>query len=260
MLEDLSNKNSVDRRILEQFLAIELQIARSRDYCPNGVQVEGRSQIKRLVTGVTACQALLDEAVKLQADAVLVHHGYFWRGEDMRIIGQKYKRVKTLLTHDISLFAYHLPLDMHPVVGNNAQLARVLNFSATGRFGEDDLGWLGNIDLSQIGTIGNLAKHIEEKLGRAPTVIGDLDQKLGSIAWCTGAAQNMLGQAIDAGASVYISGEISEPTVHLARESNVAYLACGHHATERYGVQALGEMIEKQFGIEHIYVDIDNPV
>lgn len=253
-------KNSVDRKMLEQFLANELEIARVRDYCPNGVQVEGRNEIKRIVSGVTACQALLDEAVKLQADAILVHHGYFWRGEDMRVIGQKWKRLHTLLTHNISLFAYHLPLDMHPQLGNNAQLALKLNLQEKSRFGDDDLAWMGEMTLPHIKTVGDLAKHIELKLGRKPTVIGDEHQNLADIAWCTGAAHSMLGQAIDAGASVFISGEISEPTVHLARESNVAYLACGHHATERYGVQALGEMLAAQFNIEHIFVDIDNPV
>ena len=253
-------RNTVNRSALEQFLASELQIARFRDYCPNGVQVEGRNEIKRIISGVTACQALLEEAVKLKADAILVHHGYFWRGEDMRVIGQKYKRLKTLLENDISLFAYHLPLDMHPIVGNNAQLAKELDLQMTSRFGDDEIIWMGNTSQESIKTVGDLASHIEKKLGRAPMLIGDANQLLGNIAWCTGAAQNMLGQAIDAGATVYISGEISEPTVHLARESNVAYLACGHHATERYGVQALGELIEKQFGIEHIYVDINNPV
>lgn len=280
MIQEMNNKSAdhafVNRHILEQFLATELQIARVRDYCPNGVQVEGRSEIKRLVSGVTACQALLDEAVKLGADAVLVHHGYFWRGEDMRVIGQKYKRLKTLIKHDMSLFAYHLPLDMHPTLGNNAQLAKVLGLEETGRFGDDDLGWLGQLatnsavaDLAAslttpittpITTVGDLATHIAKKLGRVPTVIGDAQQLLGTVAWCTGAAHSMLPQAIDAGATVFLSGEISEPTVHLAKESNVAYLACGHHATERYGVQALGNLIQKQFGTEHIYVDIDNPV
>jgi dinuclear metal center YbgI/SA1388 family protein len=253
-------KNTVNRGELEQFLASELQIARFRDYCPNGVQVEGRNEIKRIISGVTACQALLEEAVRLKADAILVHHGYFWRGEDMRVIGQKHKRLKILLENDISLFAYHLPLDMHPIVGNNAQLAKKLDLQMSSRFGEDDIIWMGNSQLESLKTVGDLANHIINKLGRAPMLIGDANQLLGNIAWCTGAAQSMLGQAIDAGANVYISGEISEPTVHLARESNVAYLACGHHATERYGVQALGELIEKQFGIEHIYVDINNPV
>lgn len=253
-------RKSVERNVLAQFLANELQVARFRDYCPNGLQVEGRREIKRIISGVTACQALLDEAVRLQADAILVHHGYFWRGEDMRVVGQKFQRLKTLIENDISLFAYHLPLDSHPVMGNNAQLAKLFGFEVTGRFGEDDLGWLGKWSETASASAGDVATRISNKLGREALLIGNADQPVTTIAWCSGAAQNMLNAAIDAGACIYISGEISEPTVHLARESGVAYLACGHHASERYGVQALGQCIAQQFGIEHQFVDIDNPV
>lgn len=253
-------RKSVERSALTQFLANELQVARFRDYCPNGLQVEGRNEIKRIVSGVTACQALLDEAVLREADAILVHHGYFWRGEDMRVIGPKFQRLKTLIEHGISLFAYHLPLDSHPVLGNNAQLAKLFGFEVCGRFGEDDLGWLGKSSAGQALNVGQLAALISSQLGRDALMIGDADQLVDTIAWCSGAAQNMLGAAIEAGASVYISGEISEPTVHLARESKVAYLACGHHASERYGVQALGQLIAQEFGIEHQFVDVHNPV
>lgn len=252
--------NSVNRDTLAQFLSTELQTARFRDYCPNGLQVEGRSEIKVLVSGVTASLALLEQATLLRADAVLVHHGYFWRGEDMRVIGQKHKRLKMLLESEISLFAYHLPLDAHPQMGNNVTLAAQLDLIPTSRFGEDDLGWIGQMENGLVLTVGELAKHIESKLGRKPLLVGDPDQLLGQVAWCTGAAQNMFGDAITAGASVYLSGEISESTVHLARESGVAYIACGHHATERYGVQALGRHIAQQFGVIHHFVDIDNPV
>lgn len=251
---------AIDRDELARHLANELQVARFRDYCPNGLQVEGRREIRRIVTGVTACQLLLDEAVRLQADAILVHHGYFWRGEDMRVIGQKYKRLKTLLDHDLSLIAYHLPLDSHPSMGNNAQLAQRLQLEVDGRFGDDEIGWLGRCSLPGVSMVSDFAHLVEQQLGRAPTVIGDLHQKVGRVAWCTGAAHSMLGNAIDAGATVFLSGEISEPIVHLARESGVAYLACGHHATERYGIQALGAYLQTQFGIEHHFVDIDNPV
>ncbi len=253
-------EKSVNRDVLAQYLATELQTARYRDYCPNGVQVEGRTEIKRIVSGVTANIALLEQAIYLGADAVLVHHGYFWRGEDMRVIGQKHQRLKLLLAHDLSLFAYHLPLDMHVELGNNAQLAMQLGLVPAARFGDDELGWLGTAGDPEIQTIGALALHIEHKLGRKPLLIGNPELALAQVAWCTGAAQNMFDQAISAGASVYLSGEISEPTVHLARESGVAYLSCGHHATERYGVQALGKKIAQQFGIEHHFVDIDNPV
>lgn len=253
-------EKSVNREVLAQYLATELQIARYRDYCPNGVQVEGRPEIKLIVSGVTASLALLEQALDAKADAVLVHHGYFWRGEDMRVIGQKQKRLKLLLENEISLFAYHLPLDMHPLMGNNAQLAQKFGIEPSSRFAEDDLGWIGRMNDAAIRTVGDLAAHIAQTLGRKPMLIGNPEQSLADVAWCSGAAQNLFDQAITAGASVYLSGEISEPTVHLARESGVAYLACGHHATERYGVQALGQHIAGRFGVAHQFIDIDNPV
>ena len=222
--------------------------------------MEGRREISTIVTGVTASLALLEAATKVGADAILVHHGYFWRGEDARVIKTKHARLKHLLTHDTNLFAYHLPLDGHSEFGNNAQLAVQLNLVPTGRFGEDDVGWLGKMVDSHRQTVGDLAQLIARQLNRTPTVIGDPAQALGVIAWCTGAAQNLLGDAIAAGAGVYVSGEISEPTVHLAREAGVAYIAAGHHATERYGVQALGRHLAERFGVQHHFIDIDNPV
>lgn len=249
--------SSVPRDAIDKHLAVTLDINRFRDYCPNGLQVEGRSQVRRLVTGVTANLALLEAAVGLGADMVMVHHGYFWRGEDPRVVGPRQRRLKLLLAHEISLFAYHLPLDAHPELGNNAQLAKRLGFEADGYFGEQDLGWLGR---SHVQTAGQLAEHVARALGRQPMLIGEPDQPIGRVAWCTGAAQNAMDSAIAAGATAYLSGEISEQTVHLARESGVAYLACGHHATERYGVQALGEHLAREFGITHHFVDIQNPV
>lgn len=254
------SRKMIARDELAGYLAGTLDITRFRDYCPNGVQVEGRAQIGKIVTGVTASVALLEAAIAQEADAILVHHGYFWRGEDMRVIGQKHKRLKLLLTHDMNLFAYHLPLDMHPEFGNNVQLAKRLGLRAESRFGDDALGWLGTADDAGIDTVGALADRVAQRLGRTPLMIGNSAQKLGKIGWCTGAAQSMLGDAVAAGATVYLSGEISEPTVHLAREAGVAYLACGHHATERYGVQALGEHLAATFGITHTFIDIDNPV
>jgi len=253
-------QGKIDRDELAKYLARTLDITRFRDFCPNGLQVEGRTEIKTLVSGVTASMALLQAALEKDADAILVHHGYFWRGEDMCVIGQKHQRLKTLLTHDVNLFAYHLPLDMHAEFGNNAQLAARLGLQAESRFGEDDLGWLGRATNPALATVGDLALEIEKRLQRKPLLIGDPAQKLGQVGWCTGAAQSLLGDAIAAGAQVYLSGEISEPTVHLARESGVAYLACGHHATERYGVQALGEHLARSFGLQHHFIDIDNPV
>ena len=252
-------KKSIDRDELVRFLEQELQVSKFRDYCPNGMQVEGRQSIHKIVTGVTASLALIEAAIDCNADAIIVHHGYFWRGEDPRVIGQKHKRLKQLLKHDISLMAYHLPLDAHPTLGNNAQLALKLGLDLKGKFGEENLACLGVAD-SSIETLEQLSAHIELCLGRTPLVIGNAQQNIGTVAWCTGAAHSMLPQAIEAGATVFISGEISEPTVHLARESGVAYMACGHHATERYGVQALGEFISVNLGIEHQFVDIANPV
>ncbi len=254
------SRGSIHRDDFAKYLEQTLDINRFRDYCPNGLQVEGRPEIKKLVTGVTASLALLEAGVEHGADAILVHHGYFWRGEDARVIGPKHRRLKLLLGHDINLFAYHLPLDMHPEFGNNAQLASRLELAADGRFGENDLGWLGVPMQPSLKAVGDLARVVEERLGRAPLVIGDPAQRLGRVGWCTGAAHSMLGDAIAAGATVYLSGEISEPTVHLAREAGVAYLACGHHATERFGVQALGGHLAQQFGIEHTFIDIPNPV
>lgn len=254
------NLQTICRDELANYLEQTLDITRFRDYCPNGLQVEGRPEIRMLVSGVSASMALVDAAIAANADAILVHHGYFWRGEDARIVGPKHKRMKALLGKDINLFAYHLPLDMHPQLGNNAQLAQQLSLVESGRFGEDGIGWLGRVSDEAVTTVGELARHVELRLGRRPLVIGDPAQPVGKIGWCTGAAQNLLGDAISAGASVYLSGEVSEPTVHLAREAGVAYLACGHHATERYGVRALGEHLAERFGITHLFIDIDNPV
>lgn len=254
------NQGSVNRDNFAKYLEQTLDITRFRDYCPNGLQVEGRPLIKKLVTGVTASLALIEAALEADADAILVHHGYFWRGEDARVVGPKHKRLKALLTNDINLLAYHLPLDMHPEYGNNVQLALHLGLVADGRFGEGDLGWLGVASDAGLKTVGDLARMVEARLGRAPLLIGNAAQTLGRLGWCTGAAQNMLADAIAAGASAYLSGEISEPTVHLAREAGVAYLACGHHATECFGVQALGEHLAAHFGIEHCFIDVANPV
>lgn len=254
------NRKSVNRDDLAKYLAQALDINRFRDYCPNGMQVEGRVGIETIVTGVTASLALIEAAIEVNADAILVHHGYFWRGEDARIVGPKQRRLKLLLTRDINLFAYHLPLDMHPELGNNAQLGRQLGLEPRGRFGEDGLGWLGMPKDPKVKTVGDLVCVVERELGRVPLLIGDREQPLGSVGWCTGAAQNLLGDAIAAGATVYLSGEISEPTVHLARETGVAYLACGHHATERYGIQALGRHLAETYGLAHHFIDVANPV
>lgn len=248
----------MQRKELDAYLDQYLEVAKFRDYCPNGLQVEGRSHVQRLVTGVTASLALLEAAVDASADAVLVHHGYFWRGEDPRIVGTRRRRIALLLTNEINLYAFHLPLDAHPEVGNNAALARALGLAPAGRFGEHDLGWYG--ELPDGVALEDLASRIEERLQRKPLVIGEPSRRIKRIAWCTGAAQGYLEDAARLGVDAYLSGEISEQTVHFARESGVAYIAAGHHATERYGVQALGAHLAARFGLAHTFVDIDNPV
>jgi len=220
--------------------------------------VEGRTGIACLVTGVTASQALIDAAIARGADAILVHHGYFWRGEDARITGIRRRRLAALLGAEINLFAYHLPLDAHPELGNNAQLGRLCGWSASGRFGEQDLGWLGELPTET--RLADFAASLGRALARPAQVIGDGGRCLRRIAWCSGGAQGYFEAAIERGADVFVSGEISEATVHLARESGVAYVAAGHHATERYGVQALGRHLADHFDISVEFVDIDNPV
>ena len=255
----------IPRHELDAWLTTTLQPGRFRDYCPNGLQVEGRSHISHIVTGVTASQALIEAAVARDADAILVHHGWFWKNENPCIVGPKHHRLSALLASDINLFAYHLPLDAHPEWGNNAQLARVMDWApdiqpdgTPRRCGPEDLVWLGAP--THECTVGELAADIARRLKRKPLVIGDHDRTVRHLAWCTGAAQGMMDAAVEAGADCYVSGEISEPTVHLARETGRAYISAGHHATERYGVQALGAAIEAQFGIRCTFVDIDNPV
>ncbi len=243
---------------LVEYLDGLLEPGKFRDYCPNGLQVEGRPAVRRVVAGVTASQALLDAAVACDADAILVHHGYFWKGEDARVTGLRKRRLGTLLAHDINLLAYHLPLDAHPVLGNNAQLASRLGWQPDGRFGEQDIAWLGRSTDQE--DAFSLAARVSRVLGREPLLVGGSARPVRRIAWCSGGAQGYFEQAIALGVDAYISGEISEQTVHLARESGVAYLACGHHATERYGVQALAAHLAENCGLDCRFVDIDNPV
>jgi dinuclear metal center YbgI/SA1388 family protein len=249
---------SMRRDELRDYLGTLLEVDRFRDYCPNGLQVEGRAELRRVICGVTASQALLDEAVRLRADAVLVHHGWFWRGEDGRVVGIRKRRMATLLGQDINLFAYHLPLDAHGEFGNNAQLAQRLGWQVDGRFGEQDIGFVGRP--TEPATAGQIAKSLDDLLGRPPLLIGRLDRPVIRLAWCSGGAQGWFEQAMAVGADCYVSGEISEQTVHLARESGVPYIAAGHHATERYGVMALGEHLRERFDLDCRFVEVDNPV
>ncbi len=240
-----------------------LQPARFKDYCPNGLQVEGRGEVCVLVSGVTASLALIEAAIDEGADTILVHHGLFWRGQDGSLTGWLRKRVAKLIENNINLMAYHLPLDAHEKYGNNAQLAIQLGLQTISTFGDQNLGHLGiNINPSTQDTFSSadLALRAFKSLGKEPLLIDPNPSRvLRRIAWCTGGAQSWFEDAIKAGADAFVTGEISEPQAHLARESGVAFLACGHHATERYGVRALGDALAQEFQISHRFIDIDNP-
>ena len=244
--------------VLNNYLNTLLTPERFQDYCPNGLQVEGKSEVLKIVTGVTASMALLRAAKKANADAILVHHGYFWRGESLPIVGIKKQRIAFLLAHEMSLFAYHLPLDAHLEFGNNVQLAKKLGLHISAWAGDKNI--MAIAELPKPLSLKEVVNTIELSLNRPPQVIGEMHQSIKKVALCTGAAQSYLEAAVLAGADVLISGEISEQTVHIARETGVSYIAAGHHATERYGIQALGEHLAEKFQISHEFIDIDNPV
>jgi dinuclear metal center YbgI/SA1388 family protein len=251
----------VSRKTLGSYIDELLDVGAFRDYCPNGLQVEGREQINKLVSGVTASQALLDAAIEVQADAILVHHGYFWKGESQVISGIKKRRIKRLLDADVSLFAYHLPLDAHPAYGNNAGLAAKLELEVEGRFGGEGaeaIGMVGKLNTPQ--DPETFATHVEACLNRKPMHIAGKPGAISSIAWCTGAAQGYIEKAVELGVDAYLSGEISEQTVHIARETGVHFFSAGHHATERYGVDLLGQHLAEYFDLDYQFMDIDNPV
>jgi dinuclear metal center YbgI/SA1388 family protein len=236
-----------------------LQPERFKDYGPNGLQVEGRNEIQKIVSGVTASLALIEAAVAVRADAIFVHHGLFWRGQDGRITGWLRQRLGLLLQHNINLFAYHLPLDAHAELGNNAQLGVQLGFVARERFGEQQLGWIGEAQPQLMASPQGLASHIEGVLGRAVTLVAAKPGPMQRVAWCTGGAQSYFEAAIAAGADVFITGEISEPQAHYARECGVSFIACGHHASERFGAPAVVAHIAAELGLEHVPIEIDNP-
>jgi dinuclear metal center YbgI/SA1388 family protein len=245
------------RTEIESYLHTLLDVGRFRDYGPNGLQVEGKPEVRRLVSGVTASRALIDAATEDGADAILVHHGLFWRGQDGRITGWLKQRIERLLAHQINLFAYHLPLDAHAELGNNAQLGRVLSLTADARFGEQDLGFIGAAESPL--RFDDLADRVRTQLGRSVVAVPGDGRPLRRIAWCTGGAQGYFEGAIAAGADAFITGEISEPQAHYARETGVAFIACGHHASERYGAPAVAEHVAQRFGLSHRFIDIDNP-
>jgi len=246
--------------------AFDLLLApeRFKDYGPNGLQVEGRTKVRKIVSGVTASRALIEAAIRAEADAIFVHHGLFWRGQDGRVTGWMRQRLGLLLGDDVNLFAYHLPLDAHPELGNNAQLGAQLGLVAragsAGRFGEQELGFMGGRENGEVfASAKALAAHVEKALGKPVTLVEGTPRQIRSVAWCTGGAQSYFEAAIAAGADAFITGEISEPQAHYAREMGVAFLACGHHATERYGAPAVAGHVAGQLGLAHEFIDIDNP-
>lgn len=264
----LLKSGAVSRDDLSEYLFDYLGVAKIKDYCPNGLQVEGKAQIKKIITGVTASLALIEKAIEEKADAILVHHGWFWKNDDSRVVGQLHDRLKLLMSHDINLFAYHLPLDIHPQLGNNAQLAKMMGWTVAKPSKKSPLATLGVMDgliwegkpAASQKTLGQLARSLASRLGRDPLVVGNLKKPIKHIAWCTGGAQNYIKEASLMKVDAYISGEISESTFHAANEMGVAYIAAGHHATERYGITALGQHLEKTFGLKHQFIDLHNPV
>ena len=251
---------SVTRQALLSACNELLQPARFKDYGPNGLQVEGADAICHIVSGVTASRALIEAAIDAKADAIFVHHGLFWRGQDGTVTGWIKQRLQLLLTHNINLLAYHLPLDAHPELGNNAQLGKHLGLQVQGVFGEQDLGlWGTRADGQSFADVNALATVVSQALHREPVVVQAPARKIYKVAWCTGGAQSYFEAAIAAGVDAFITGEISEPQAHLARETGVAFLACGHHATERYGAPAVAAHVALQLGITHQFIEIDNP-
>ncbi|WP_407919658.1 Nif3-like dinuclear metal center hexameric protein [Cysteiniphilum halobium] len=249
----------IDQKELKDHLNNLLNVDMIKDYCPNGLQVEGKKHIHTIVTGVSASLELIEAAITKKADAIMVHHGYFWKGENQVITGIKYRRIKSLIQHDINLFAYHLPLDIHPTLGNNAQLAQLLDLTVTSEFDTRTTPNYGVICENQT-TLTELTNTITHKLQRSPVIVGKMHQEVQKIAICTGGAQDFIEHAYHAGADVYISGEISERTTLIARELGITYIAAGHHATERYGIKALGQYLAQHFDLTHHFIDIDNPV
>lgn len=247
-----------------EFLSIieEILDAQSiNDYCPNGLQVEGSTEISKIITGVTASQALIDEAIERNADCIIVHHGYFWKGESQAITGLKKRRIQALLENNINLMAYHLPIDIHPTFGNNAQLGKLFSFrNVKCHPAVKPLGIIMHGELEEACDAESFRRHISQKLDREALHVSSSSNKaIQKVAWCTGGGQSYIDAAHDLGVDAFISGEISEQTTHSARELDLHYFAAGHHATERYGVKSLGEHLSQVTGIKCEFVDIPNP-
>ncbi len=250
----------VELKLLEQHCNEYLQVASFDDYCPNGLQVDvGVDQIRRLVTGVTASQALIDAAVEQGADLLLVHHGYFWKGEPPTLTGIKGRRIGTLYKNGIGLMAYHLPLDAHRELGNNRLLAERFGFTNAAPV-EQGSGLLWTAELTPPVTMAQLRDRIIQALGREPLHLPGGKSEIRRVGWCSGGAEGSIIQAAEQGVDAFISGEVSEQTMHLAHELGVHYFSAGHHATERFGIQALGEHLAARFDLEHTFIDLPNPV
>jgi dinuclear metal center YbgI/SA1388 family protein len=247
----------MNRKQLGHLLDEILEIANFSDYSPNGLQVEGQNQIVRIITGVTASQALLKEAIQRGADTIIVHHGYFWKGESPRIVGYRRQRLAMLLKQEINLFAYHLPLDAHPTLGNNSQWAKAMGWRCLGHFGDQNIGFWG--ELPEETTPEKLAAQLEQTLGKKPIVVGETAKPLRRIAWCSGGAQGYIEAVLALEVDAYLSGEISEQTPHVAQENGIAYFSCGHHATERFGPRALAAYLREELGLDCEFVEVDNP-
>ena len=243
---------------ITSYLAKLLEVENFKDYGPNGLQVEGKPQVHKVVSGVTASLALIEAALDAQADLILVHHGLFWRGQDGRITGWLKRRLERLLAAQVNLLAYHLPLDAHPEWGNNAQGGQRLGLVSDARFGEQRLGFVATSPEPQAG-LEAWTQRVQGLTGRQVVCVPGDGRPLRRVAWCTGGAQGYFEGAIAAGADLFITGEISEPQAHLARETGVAFMAAGHHATERYGAPSLAAHLAEVFALEHQFIDLDNP-
>lgn len=247
----------MQRSQLLQWLNSTLNSAAFQDYAPNGLQVEGAENITHIMCAVTASRCAIEAAIKAQAQLLLVHHGMFWKNEPVPIVGWKKERVRLLLENNINLVAYHLPLDAHPQLGNNAQLAQLMNWQIEAQLGEQGLIFSGSLNTPQ--SLDKLAQNMQNRLQRTPLVIGGSRRTVQKIAWCSGGAQGFFQAAIELGVDVFVTGEISEAQYHLAQETGVAFIAAGHHATERYGIQALGQALADEFALSIHYFDDENP-
>jgi dinuclear metal center YbgI/SA1388 family protein len=245
----------INNKDLSNYCNNYLNVDNFADYCPNGLQIEGKPEINKIIAGVSANIDLIQRAIEESADALIVHHGYFWKNENQSITGTKRNRIASLINNDINLFAYHLPLDAHPIVGNNYQLAKILKINNPKPI-KDTLVWVGEVDL----TLQSLSENITRKLQRKPMIFGDINRNISRVCWCTGAAQDKIDVAIDFGADLFISGEVSEQIPAIAKESGISFISAGHHATERYGVQALGKHLSDKFDLDYYFIDIDNRV